>query len=180
MAGIDPGFASIGYGVLELGAKDIEALGFGVVRTEKSDKKRGVSAADDNLRRAQEISRILVPLVDGAQALCFEAPSLPRNAATSFKLGLCYGIIACLSETADVPIVMVTPKGLKKALCGNGSASKEEVAEAVTRRLGRDITDELLAKKVPRSQHGHVYDAFGSILANEHDQTIRALRRIQQ
>jgi len=173
--GIDSGFANCGYARIELGLDTEDVLALGVIRTEK---KSNVPAWSDNTRRAREITRLLLPVSEGVEAICSEAPSLPRNASTSFKLGICYGVLSCLAEIRNIPVVMVSPQELKKRLCGKGTATKDDVAAAVDQRFGRDFGAELLQSGVPKGAHEHPYDAIGAVISCLNSEVIQMARRL--
>jgi Holliday junction resolvasome RuvABC endonuclease subunit len=176
--GIDSGFASCGYSRVELSLEKEDVLACGVIRTQKSATKRDYKASDDNTRRAREIVQALLPVSEGIVAICSESPSLPRNASTSFKLGICYGILATLAEIRNVPVVMVSPQELKKRLCGTSKASKADVAEAIDQRFGRDFGAELLQRGVPSGEHEHPYDSIGAVISSLDSEVIQMARRL--
>ena len=62
--GIDPGFANVGYAVVNLQASHDQVLAMGLIRTEKADKKAKTRASEDNLVRAKEIAQELATLID--------------------------------------------------------------------------------------------------------------------
>jgi Holliday junction resolvasome RuvABC endonuclease subunit len=74
--GIDPGFASLGFAVVELGESTSAPYGaglithadmvvqIGVLRTKKSAKKQRVLSADDNIRRGRELALPIRGLFD--------------------------------------------------------------------------------------------------------------------
>lgn len=176
--GIDPGFSSLGFAVVQVEAENLKPIQLGVVRTEKSNAKANVLASDDNVRRIREISATIYSLMEGKFALCSESQSWPRNAGSSAKVGMAWGAIAGFSEILDIPILQVSPMGLKKAITGNKSATKEEVMAALNARFGRDFGAELVKQGVPASQHEHAYDALGAVVAMENSETFRLARRM--
>jgi crossover junction endodeoxyribonuclease RuvC len=175
--GIDPGFASLGYALVDVSVSEVVVGSLGVITTEKSNKKQNVLASSDNLRRARELARLLQPLVQEAGVICVEAMSFPRNASAAAKVAMSWGVLACLSELSDVPIVQVSPKELKQAVCGDATASKEKVAEALDRRFARSFGAELVGRGVAKSLHEHAYDALGTVVASLSSEVLRALRR---
>lgn len=57
-----------------------------------------------------------------------------------FTLGKAAGAVIC-AVPSDSPIYMASPKIMKKAIAGSGSATKEKVAEVVARVLGlKDVS----------------------------------------
>jgi hypothetical protein len=90
-----------------------------------------------------------------------------------------WGVICSISELTDVPILQVSPMALKREICGKKTATKEEVAEALNERFGRDFGAELLDNGFPASVHEHPYDALGAIVACLDDEVLRIARRLQ-
>jgi len=59
-----------------------------------------------------------------------------RNARSSLILGHARGVILLAGALAGVPVAEYTPREIKKALTGNGGATKEQVRFMVNRCLG--------------------------------------------
>lgn len=185
--GLDPGFASTGYALVELLPDREEVLKLGVISTEKAQKKRQVLASDDNFRRARELCAQLETIRKDAEAglckyingLCAESMSFPRHAGTAAKMAMCWGVISALSEVHGIPLSQATPKELKKRLCGSGTASKEEVQEVLRRRYGGEKMD-LLLEGLPRGQHEHPYDALASVVACLDGEVLRTIRKMSK
>jgi crossover junction endodeoxyribonuclease RuvC len=142
LLGIDPGLATMGYGAIALPpdvtSPRIRLDLFGVFETHKSNKKAHVLATEDNLRRARELTAYLVDLIDNIEddrnrlvAICAESMSWPRNAGTSAKIGIAWGVLASVAHIRNVPIVQSSPQAVKKALCGRRDASKDEIRAGV-------------------------------------------------
>jgi crossover junction endodeoxyribonuclease RuvC len=182
--GIDPGFAELGYAAVEIKSLGVPlVLCMGVIRTEKSDKKLRVLSSDDNMRRAREIHKELRDIVQTMRpkALCVESKSFPRNAASSAKIAMCWGVMAALSNDFDLPVIQVSPKAMKKAVDGTATATKEDVAEALNQRFGRDLAKECLeCKKIPRSLYEHAFDALGVVVASLDSEILRMVRRLAE
>lgn len=129
--GVDPGLAHGGVCAARLHAAGETIIALAITETEKSDRKRGTLASDDDTARCrllhQQISRFLARLEARPKAICVEAASWPRNAGASAKTGMARGILASFAEQLGVPIVQVSPQEAKKVLCGKRDASKLEV-----------------------------------------------------
>lgn len=176
--GIDPGFATLGYALVEIDGDSLNVATMGCVRT-VPDVKKKVRASDDNVRRSRELFRVLYPIVnEKVVALCSESQSWPRNAGSSAKIGMGWGVICALSELMDVPILQASPQILKGKVCGNKNATKDEVAAALDERFGRNFGDELVKKGLAKSYHEHPYDALGAVVACLDDEVLRMARRL--
>lgn len=171
---LDPGFASVGYSIVELLSQGERVVAFGVIRTQKSVKKRHVLACEDNFARAREIALRLrsLAVTHDVRAICAEAMSFPRQASVAAKMAMCWGILADLTADRNLPLVQPTPQHVKKALCGKASASKIEVEAAVRARYcGLDLTG------IPSGQQEHVFDSLAAVVASLDSEVLRALRQ---
>ena len=60
--------------------------------------------------------------------LAIEAPFYGKNVQSMLKLGRAQGVAMAAALYKDLPIFEYSPKKIKQAITGNGSASKEQVA----------------------------------------------------
>jgi len=181
LLGLDPGFASIGWAVVEESGSRPVIKAMGVIRTEKSDKKQKVLASDDNFRRARELAREIRALVSTyrVDVLCAESMSFPRNSSTAAKMAMAWGVIADICEQGGQPMLMATPKGIKKAVChGDGSASKEDVQTAMKITFGDAPARFMNEAKIPQGQWEHPFDALAAVVACRDSETIRLLKKV--
>lgn len=127
--GIDPGTAICGFGVVELSAGRLRLVDAGVVRTPSNatdgDRLRQLHDALSDLVRQHRPGRVAV------ERLFFQ-----RNVQTAMAVGQARGVALLVAATANVPIDEPTPNEVKQAVCGNGSADKQQVASMVERLLG--------------------------------------------
>lgn len=178
--GIDPGFACVGWAIVELVADaPLSLVSMGVWRTEKAEKRRKVLASDDNFRRARELARCLGGLAvsERVEMICAESMSFPRSSSVAAKMAMCWGAMAHLSEVMSLPVAMATPKEVKRAVTGNAAASKDEVKAAIEKRFGVELVTSLVAS-VPKSFQEHPFDAVAAIVACEHGDVLRMARRM--
>jgi Holliday junction resolvasome RuvABC endonuclease subunit len=167
LLGLDPGFANLGFAVVEFGPSAggwgisrWRVVRFGVLRTEASSKKRKVLAVEDNVRRALEIARCLRSLATCCPrtvAICAESMSFPRSSSVAAKVAMSWGAIASLSEAANIPILQASPQQVKHAVCGVKSATKEEVQAAV---LAMYPEIEALRAGIAKGLWEHPHDAL--------------------
>lgn len=176
--GLDPGFANLGYSVVELRPNGtIWALDMGVLHTEKADKKTNVRASDDNSRRSRDLARALTGLISkyDVSMLCLEAMSFPRNAGAAAKMSRAWGVVDTLSELLDLPMAQATPQEIKKAVVGRKDATKEEVEAALAQSFVGNTG--LAAARVKPKDREHCFDALGSIVACLPHDTMRLLAK---
>ena len=127
--GIDPGTAQCGFGVVSLENGTLRLVDAGVVRTEAGqtdgERLRALHAALTQLLGLHRPERV------GVERLFFQ-----RNVQTAMTVGQARGIALLVAAEAGVGIDEPTPNEVKMAVCGNGSADKQQVASMVARLLG--------------------------------------------
>lgn len=181
----DTGFANFGWGVVryDRSTQKHRVLEVGVVRTKKSPKKQHVLATEDNFARLREIATVLYRLFEqySIRAITFEAFSMPMKAgkSTLVKMGYPFGALALLSVFRSAPTVMPTPQQIKKALCGDRAASKEQVEEAVHKAIRHGVawnSDGIPGmNEIPSAQREHAWDALASYIASLDSDVMRAI-----
>jgi Holliday junction resolvasome RuvABC endonuclease subunit len=164
--GLDPGFSSLGWSLLDVGDDWFRCIGAGVIRT-KPDPK--LNKCDDNVRRCAEIMKVLVELhrVHDFVVISAEAQSWTTYQKADRQVAMAWGVISALGELWGIPILQFRPQEIKKALCGSASASKDLVEEV----LCRECQDARLhLSKVRKTSRNHAADALGAAWTSlEHD-----------
>lgn len=174
--GLDPGFASLGWAVLDLGAPRI--LGLGVLRTQKESAKARLLAIEDNGRRCRELYRGLVEIIDAYRpgVIAAEAMSFPRSASVAAKVAMVWGLLFAVTEARGLPLQQATPQQVKRWATGSRSCSKDDVAFEVRRRCTNGNASEALLDGVPSGLHEHAWDAAAVALACADSDVVRAMR----
>ena len=177
---IDPGFASLGYSVIDVDG-DVRELG--VLRTKPSPKRRRVRSVDDSERRLKELFSALDQILQSHDPalVCLEAFSAPRHASVAAKLALVYGMLLTMAHHRQIPIRSVTPQEVKRDVCGSRNASKDALAAALIRQYGSCAR----AWDRGRERTGgfpdgclvHGWDALGVAHACHGDELVQTLRR---
>ena len=127
--GIDPGTASLGYGIVEEDGGSVRAVDFGVFST----------TADASLpSRLGAIHTFVAALVarHDPHLLAVERLFFTRNAQTAFAVGQARGVVLLAAAQAGIEVREATPNEVKSAVTGYGSADKEQVARMVAVVLG--------------------------------------------
>ena len=127
--GVDPGTATTGYGVVQGdGLAPSALIECGVIRT----RPRDTLAA-----RLSEIYDGIRELITQhhPDALAVEDVFYAKNVRTTVVLGHARGVILLAGVQAGIPIHEYPPAEIKKAIVGNGAATKEQVQFMVTRLL---------------------------------------------
>ncbi len=130
--GIDPGTAVTGYGVVRArsmrAAGDAELLECGVIRTHPSAPL--AARLSDIYEGVRELIERHQP-----QALAVEDVFYARNVRTTVVLGHARGVVLLAGQQAGLAIYEYPPADIKKAVTGNGAATKEQVQFMVTKLL---------------------------------------------
>lgn len=127
--GIDPGTATTGYGVVRGDGPGLASLvECGVIRTR---------ARDPLAARLREIYDGVAELLarHRPDALSVEDVFYAKNVRTTVVLGHARGVVLLAGEQAGVDIYELPPAEIKKAVVGNGAATKEQVQFMLTRLL---------------------------------------------
>ena len=127
--GIDPGYALMGWGVVESEGSRMKLLGYGCVET-----KAGVPM-QHRLRTLQLSIRDLVNIYQ-PDDVAFEELFFARNVTTALMVGAARGaaIIAAAEYTEN--LYEYTPMQIKQAVTGWGKADKKQVQQMVKLLLG--------------------------------------------
>jgi len=129
VVGIDPGTTATGYGVVTRGAEGrLSLLECGVVRTTPR-----APLAD----RIREIFGEIESVLDrfGPTAVSVEAVFQGKNVRSALVLGHARGAILLAASLRELEIHEYSPREIKKAVVGNGNASKDQVGFMVMERL---------------------------------------------
>lgn len=145
--GIDPGTNVMGYGVLGVNGKKPEVVVMGVIQLNKFES---------HYRRLARIFERVSGLVEQylPDELAIEAPFYGKNVQSMLKLGRAQGVAMAAALSRDIPIAEYAPLSIKQAVTGNGSATKERVAEMLRRLLD-----------IPQEKMPHLLDATDALAA---------------
>lgn len=130
--GIDPGTAITGYGIIEVKGNVLRALDYGCIRT---------SAKASPSFRYTQIYKGLCELLErfSPDAVAVETQFVHKNVATAIKLGMSRGVAVLAPSLRSIPIFEYAPTRAKKAVVGNGSASKVQVQAMVKALLSLSV-----------------------------------------
>lgn len=126
--GIDPGTNVMGYGILGINGRKAEMIVMGVIQLNRFESHY--------LRLARIYERVS-GLVQQylPDELAIEAPFFGKNVQSMLKLGRAQGVAMAAALARDIPIAEYPPLNVKKAVTGNGQASKEQVANMLRHLL---------------------------------------------
>ena len=127
--GIDPGTASMGYGIIKIDGERAVLKDHGVVRTGPAlvmPKRLGVLYSN-----LDDVAKKFNP-----QLIVIEKLFFNTNAKTAMSVGQARGISLLVAAHNNIEVVEYTALQAKKILSGYGRANKKEMQKAVKKMLG--------------------------------------------
>jgi crossover junction endodeoxyribonuclease RuvC len=125
--GIDPGIATIGFGLVEADRGQANMLTYGVITTPAGlPLSKRLYQID---RDMEELIGQLKPDVIAVEELFFNT-----NITTGIAVAHGRGVLLCAAERCGIPLYEYTPSQVKLAVTGYGKAEKRQVMD-MTRRL---------------------------------------------
>ncbi len=127
--GIDPGFAIVGYGVVEYKNNRFTPIDCGVITTPtKMPFPKRLKSLYDSINLILER---FSPDTVAMETLFFNT-----NVTTGIQVGHARGVLMLAVENADIPIYEYTPLQIKQAVTGYGKADKIQMQQMVKMLLG--------------------------------------------
>lgn len=125
--GLDPGYALVGYGVLDGAGTNFAPVTFGAITTQAHTQ------FEDRLAEIfTDMQALLADVKPDAMAI--ETLFFSSNQKTVIAVAEARGVILLAARLAGVPIFEYTPLQVKQSVAGYGRATKKQVQE-MTRRL---------------------------------------------
>ena len=92
---------------------------------------------DNHYIKLKKIYETIIRLCDNyaPDELAIEAPFYGKNVQSMLKLGRAQGVAMAAALSRDLPVFEYAPLKIKQAITGNGRASKEQVANFLSRYL---------------------------------------------
>ena len=127
--GIDPGYAIVGYGVVNYVNNNFKPITFGAVTT---------PAGMDFPKRLDIIHKGITELINQTkpEALAIEKLYFNTNTTTAIDVAQARGVIVLAAQQCGVPIFEYTPLQVKQAVTGYGRAEKRQIIEMTRTLLG--------------------------------------------
>lgn len=125
--GVDPGYALLGYGVIEAEHNRLSAVDYGVVETKSGEPFPA------RLKRLYDGMETLLSRYEPDVAV-FEELFFFRNVNTALPVGAGRGVAILAAEQRGIPLYEYTPMQIKLAVTGDGHADKHAV-QAMVRML---------------------------------------------
>ena len=126
--GIDPGFAIVGYGVIEYKNSKFRVIEYGSITTKAGEPLPArLKKVSEDLKSV--ISKYTID-VASVESLFFNT-----NTKTAINVAQARGVILCALEECNIEISEYTPLQVKQALVGYGRADKIQMKDMVKRFL---------------------------------------------
>lgn len=120
--GIDPGYAIVGWGVIEYMSNRFTVIDYGAVTTEAgtpfNDRLKAVYDGIDSIMKRYS-----------PEALSIEKLFYNTNAKTVIDVAQARGVINLAAVQNNIPIFEYTPLQVKQSVVGYGRAEKKQVQE---------------------------------------------------
>lgn len=126
--GIDPGVATIGFGVIEATRRKNTLIQYGTVNTPP-----GIPLSNRLLQISNDMEELICTFHPDEMAI--EELFFNTNITTGIAVAHGRGVILLAAEKLGVPIFEYTPMQVKQAVAGYGKAEKKQVMQMTQRLL---------------------------------------------
>ena len=148
--GIDTSLRSTGYGVLEVRGSRMLMLDCGNIRNAPklplTDCLKAIHA---------KVAALIAEFRPDVMAI--ESVIYGKNAGTMLVLGEARGAVLTAAADAALPVYEYEPRRMKKAICGNGLAEKEQIQRMIRTLLA-----------LPELPQNDAADALGLAICHAH------------
>jgi len=126
--GIDPGYATTGYAVIERSRGGLAPVAIGALKT---------SGADGRPERLAFLRRELLALIETHQpsAVALERLFFSVNAKTAMAVGQAAGVAMATAGECGLEVTEYTPTEVKQSVTGTGTAPKNQVQSMIAALL---------------------------------------------
>src|SRR4029077_6929693 len=127
--GLDPGLNTTGYGVIECSRSVMRLVEFGVITP-----ARATQLSERLVELQGRLWHLILPLQPDVMVIeeLFSRTAYPHAA---IMMAHARGVLVCTAAQKDMPVFHYSATAVKRALVGNGLASKEQVAAMVVQAL---------------------------------------------
>ena len=155
--GIDTSLRSTGYGVLSVQGSRLSMVDCGNIR---NAPKLPLTAC----LRAIHAKVCELIAAYSPEVMAIESVIYGKNAGTMLVLGEARGAVLTAAADAGLPVYEYEPRRMKKAVCGNGLAEKEQIQRMVKTLLG-----------LPELPQNDAADALGLAICHAHSHSLLAM-----
>jgi len=129
--GIDPGLATVGFGVIRTENRNITPISYGCIKT--SPDKQTPQRLLDIFNEITSLFEKYKPEVIAVETLFFS-----KNVTNGLSISEARGVIFLAAAQHSIPIFEYTPNQVKQAITGSGKADKKQMQEMIKRLLDLD------------------------------------------
>lgn len=131
--GIDPGIATVGFGIISVEGNTQRPLSYGIIST------------NAGLRLSVRLSQIYDDMNEliktfNPDAIAVEELFFNTNQKTAVSVAHGRGVIILVGEKSGIPMFEYTPLQVKQAITGYGRADKKQMMDMVKRLLNLNAT----------------------------------------
>ena len=148
--GIDTSLRSTGYGVLAVNGSRLTMVECGNI---KNAPKLPLTACLKAIHA--KVCELIA--AHSPDVMAIESVIYGKNAGTMLVLGEARGAVLTAAADAGLPVYEYEPRRMKKAVCGNGLAEKEQIQRMVKTLLG-----------LPELPQNDAADALGLAICHAH------------
>ena len=148
--GVDTSLRSTGYGVLAVEGSRLRALDYGNIRNQP---KLPLTSC---LKAISEKIGALIEEYKPAE-MAIESVIYGKNAGTMLLLGEARGAVLTMAASAGLKVCEYEPRRMKRAICGNSLAEKEQIQRMVKVLLN-----------LPEEPQNDAADALGLAICHAH------------
>jgi len=127
--GIDPGYATVGFGIIQGDRARQRVVQYGAIRTEAG------GALAPRLKQIYQDTCLLIEQFS-PDVIAIEELFFNTNVTTGIGVSQARGVLLLAGEIMGVPLFEYTPLQVKQAITGYGRAEKKQMMEMVRRLLG--------------------------------------------
>lgn len=126
--GIDPGTNNMGVGIVGATGNKVEVIAMDVLKIDKMP---------DHYTKLKRIFDTVLRNIDEfhPDEMAIESQFFGKNVQSMLKLGRAQGVAIAAALYRSIPIFEYSPRKIKMAITGKGSASKEQVSAMLQRIL---------------------------------------------
>ena len=157
--GIDTSLRSTGYGVLSVEGSRLNCLDSGNIRNKPALPLTACLKAIHT-----KVAELIAEYKPDVMAI--ESVIYGKNAGTMLVLGEARGAVLAAAAAGGVPVYEYEPRRMKKAICGNGLAEKEQIQRMVKTLLNLG--------EVPQNDAA---DALGLAICHAHSNSVISPKR---
>ncbi len=129
--GIDPGLATVGYGIVEYDGRGVRLIDYGVMLTPAHMKLSD---------RLDILFETMGGLIDkfAPDQVAFEELFFAKNVKTAISVAHARGVLVCAAKQKKLELFEYTPLQVKQAVVGYGRATKQQVQSMIMTILSLD------------------------------------------